>query len=147
MTETSAKSVPVAAMISDFTYGTSDGPNLDQRPITVQTLFSSYSIRPGMMSERAYFFKTSAIQSTAARLGNKKMNQNSRNLIWRFRSLGYDTVWICRLFPTFRKSMFLPSWVMKGWIYIATAARTSYLPKPFFPLTSQVTVLYLAVMD
>lgn len=72
MTESSAKSVPVAAMINDFTYGPSDGPNVDQRPITVQTLFSSYSIRPGMMSERADFFKTSAIQSTATRLGSKK---------------------------------------------------------------------------
>jgi hypothetical protein len=70
MTESSAKFVPVAAMINDFTYGTSDEPNLDQRPITVQTIFSSYSIQPGMMSERADFSKTAAIESTATRLGS-----------------------------------------------------------------------------
>jgi len=70
MTEASAKSVPVAAMINDFTNGLSEEPNLDQRPITVQTLFSSYSLRPGMMSERAVICKTSAIQSTATRLGS-----------------------------------------------------------------------------
>jgi hypothetical protein len=44
---------------------------------------------------------------------------------------GIWRLWICKLFPTFRKSMLPPSWVMKGWIYIATAARTSYFPKPF----------------
>jgi len=68
MTEASAKSVPVAAMIADFTNGTSEGPNPDKRPMTAQTLFSSYSLRPGMMSERATFSKTPAIPPTATRL-------------------------------------------------------------------------------
>lgn len=70
MTEASAKSVPVAAMINDFTNGPLEEPNLDQRPITVQALFSSCSVRPGVMSERAGFAKTSSIQSTATRLGS-----------------------------------------------------------------------------
>jgi len=67
MLEASAKSVPVTAMINDFTNGTSEGPNVDQRPITEQTLLSSYSLRQGMM-ERATFTKTSAMQSTATQL-------------------------------------------------------------------------------